>query len=78
MCLMVLLTSTVKVQLRFDSHPQNEKENDVAEGRYGNLPLNQSQEKVQRKIYKICELTPDLADKKVWVRARLHTSRAKG
>ncbi|XP_070175500.1 aspartate--tRNA ligase, cytoplasmic-like isoform X2 [Littorina saxatilis] len=56
----------------------DEKENDVAEGRYGNLPLNQSQEKIERKIYKVCELTPDLADKKVWVRARLHTSRAKG
>ncbi|KAK7471420.1 hypothetical protein BaRGS_00035972 [Batillaria attramentaria] len=57
----------------------HEKENeDVSEGRYGTLPLNQSQEKVQRKIYKICELTPELADKKVWVRARLHTSRAKG
>nr|KAG5688865.1 hypothetical protein BaRGS_005240 [Batillaria attramentaria] len=45
----------------------HEKENeDVSEGRYGTLPLNQSQEKVQRKIYKICELTPELADKKVW------------
>ena len=75
---MALLTNAVKVQQRFNSHPQNDKESDVAEGRYGNLPLNQSREKVQRKIYKICELTPDLADKKVWVRARLHTSRAKG
>lgn len=55
-----------------------DKENDVAEGCYGNLPLNQSQQKIERKIYKLCELTPDLADKKVWVRARLHTSRAKG
>nr|KAG5693239.1 hypothetical protein BaRGS_034498 [Batillaria attramentaria] len=45
----------------------HEKENeDVSEGQYGTLPLNQSQEKVQRKIYKICELTPELADKKVW------------
>ena len=68
----------VKFQPVFHSCSQNEKENDVSEGRYGNLPLNQSQEKIQRKIYKICELTPDLADKKVWVRARLHTSRAKG
>ncbi|XP_076456019.1 aspartate--tRNA ligase, cytoplasmic-like isoform X2 [Babylonia areolata] len=55
-----------------------DKETDVSEGRYGNLPLNQSQEKVQRKIHKVCELTSALADQKVWVRARLHTSRAKG
>lgn len=58
---------------------QEDQENeDVAEGRYGTLPLNQSQEKVQRKIHKVCELTPDLSDKKVWIRGRLHTSRTKG
>ena len=62
----------------FHAGPQGDKENDVAEGHYGNLPLNQSQEKIERKIHKICELTPDLAGQKVWVRARLHTSRAKG
>ncbi|PVD36066.1 hypothetical protein C0Q70_03036 [Pomacea canaliculata] len=56
-----------------------EQENeDVAEGRYGNLPLNQSREKVQRYICKVCELTSELKDKRVWIRARLHTSRAKG
>lgn len=64
-------------QAQGDAQEDQENE-DVAEGRYGTLPLNQSQEKVQRKIHKVCELTPDLSDKKVWIRGRLHTSRTKG
>ena len=53
-------------------------EKDVSQGCYGNLPLIQSQERIDRKILALKELTADLADKKVWVRARLQTSRSKG
>ena len=45
---------------------------------YGNAPLNQSQEKLNKKVYKVSELGSNLIDQKVWVRGRLHTSRAKG
>ncbi|XP_060593999.1 aspartate--tRNA ligase, cytoplasmic-like isoform X1 [Ruditapes philippinarum] len=53
-------------------------EKDVSQGCYGNLPLIQSQERIDRKILPLKELTADLADTKVWVRARLQTSRSKG
>ena len=51
---------------------------DVAEGRYGDLPLIQSAERIERRIYDLKELTKDLAEQKIWVRARLQTSRSKG
>lgn len=54
------------------------EEKDVSEGCYGNLPLIQSRERIDRKILALKELTADLADQKVWVRARLQTSRSKG
>ncbi|KAL8592566.1 Aspartate--tRNA ligase, cytoplasmic [Nucella lapillus] len=69
---------TEQSQQQNSSAQANGPETDVSEGCYGNLPLNQSQEKVERQIHKVCELTPDLTNHKVWVRARLHTSRAKG
>lgn len=51
---------------------------DQSVGRYGVLPLNQSQERLERRLYKVNELLPPLAGEKVWVRGRLHTCRAKG
>ena len=42
------------------------------------MRMIQSTERVDRKILDLKQLTPDLADKKVWVRARLQTSRSKG
>ena len=45
---------------------------------YGNLPLIQSKEKVDKKLYNVSELTESLADQKIWVRGRLFTSRSKG
>lgn len=50
----------------------------MSAGRYGNLPLIQSRERIDRKVLNLKELSADLADKKVWVRARLQTSRSKG
>ncbi|KAK3578799.1 hypothetical protein CHS0354_030217 [Potamilus streckersoni] len=55
-----------------------ESEADCSEGCYGDFPLIQSKEKVARKLYKLNELTPALKDQKIWVRARLQTSRSKG
>ena len=51
---------------------------DVSKGFYGNLPLIQSAEKIDRTVLDVKELIPNLKNKKVWVRARLQTSRAKG
>ncbi|XP_072174108.1 aspartate--tRNA ligase, cytoplasmic-like isoform X1 [Diadema setosum] len=51
---------------------------DFAKDRYGNLPLIQSQHKIEREITRVEGLTADRVDQKVWVRARLHTSRSKG
>lgn len=63
-----------------DGNKENteESETDVSEGFYGILPLIRSTERLDRKLLPLKELTPDLADKKVWVRARLQTSRSKG
>lgn len=54
------------------------EEVDYSAGSYGNAPLNQSQEKLERAVLRIGDLNSSIVDKKVWVRGRLHTSRAKG
>ena len=51
---------------------------DCSEGRYGVMRMIQSTERIDRKILNLKELTADIADQKVWVRARLQTSRSKG
>jgi bifunctional glutamyl/prolyl-tRNA synthetase len=51
---------------------------DVSEGKYGKPVMNQSRVKLNRNLVDIGTLTPALNEKDVWVRARLHTSRAKG
>jgi len=51
---------------------------DVSEGMYGKYPLNQSQEKKDRQLVGIQNLTTSLASQRVWVRGRLHRVRAKG
>jgi len=47
-------------------------------GQYGNMEMIQSKEKIDRTVLDLKDLTPKLADQKVWVRARLQTSRSKG
>lgn len=48
-------------------------------GKYGTLPLIQSTSVVpQREFKMINELTKQLAGNLIWVRARLHASRARG
>ncbi|CAB4022859.1 aspartate--tRNA ligase, cytoplasmic-like, partial [Paramuricea clavata] len=51
---------------------------DVSKDCYGNLPLNQSQEKTARVWTKVKDLLPEKAGEKVLVRGRLHTSRGTG
>jgi len=51
---------------------------DCAEGRYGVMPMIQSKEKVDRTIVRVGDLTAARAGETVWVRGRLHTSRAVG
>lgn len=54
-----------------------EKE-DVSAGQYGNMKLIQSSEKPQRKMYNIGTLSTSNVGENIWLRARLHNSRAKG
>jgi hypothetical protein len=52
---------------------------DVAQGRYGDAPMNMSREKPKNKAFiDVKVLSPKLANQSVWLRARLHTSRATG
>ena len=52
---------------------------DVAAGKYGDSGMNQSKEKSNiRLIEDFSILTEKLGGQNVWVRGRLHTSRAKG
>ncbi len=55
-----------------------DKEEDYSSQFYGVLPLIQSKEKVDRKLYDVSELNESMADQKVWTRGRLYTSRGKG
>ncbi|XP_023619791.1 aspartate--tRNA ligase, cytoplasmic isoform X2 [Myotis lucifugus] len=51
---------------------------DYAKERYGISSMIQSQEKSDRVLVRVSNLTIQNADEVVWVRARVHTSRAKG
>ncbi|KAF7709090.1 hypothetical protein HF521_015940 [Silurus meridionalis] len=65
-------------QAKLAADQQTTEEDDFAQDRYGVYALMQSQEKPDRSLVRVCELTPDRAEQTVWVRARVHTSRAKG
>ncbi|TTA69393.1 Aspartate--tRNA ligase, cytoplasmic [Bagarius yarrelli] len=41
------------------------------------LQKNESSRRTDRSLVRVCDLTPDTAGQTVWVRARIHTSRAK-
>ena len=53
-------------------------EPDVSEGCYGSYGLMQSGEKIDRELINVKEINLSRTDDKIWVRGRLHTSRAKG
>ncbi|KAB5577431.1 hypothetical protein PHYPO_G00209880 [Pangasianodon hypophthalmus] len=65
-------------QAKLAADQQTTEEDDFAQDRYGVCVLLQSQEKLDRSLVRVCELTPERAGQTVWVRARIHTSRAKG
>ena len=51
---------------------------DYAVDKYGRLPLNQSQQKSGRVRTRVEEIGADHVGKSILIRARLHTTRAKG
>ncbi|KAI4469797.1 aspartyl-trna synthetase [Holotrichia oblita] len=62
-----------------DNAQENVNEEDVSQGKYGTLPLIRSDTNaVKRDFTYIKTLNKDLAGKVLWVRARLHTVRARG
>ncbi|KAK3106244.1 hypothetical protein FSP39_015912 [Pinctada imbricata] len=68
-----------KAERKSQQTQESQKEEpDCSLGRYGNLPLIQSAEVIDREYLDVKDLGASVADKKVWVRARLQTSRAKG
>ncbi|XP_028662333.1 aspartate--tRNA ligase, cytoplasmic [Erpetoichthys calabaricus] len=65
-------------QAKLAAEQQTTSEEDFAKDRYGQPAMVQSQQKPDRVLVRIQDLTPEKADQLVWVRARIHTSRAKG
>lgn len=51
---------------------------DYSKDHYGNLKMLQSQEKIDRVLAQVKSLDLSLENQKLWLRGRLHTSRAKG
>lgn len=51
---------------------------DVSAGKYGVATMNQSRDKKPYQFIDVSILSTKLSEQDVWVRARLHTSRAKG
>ncbi|XP_012171568.1 aspartate--tRNA ligase, cytoplasmic [Bombus affinis] len=55
------------------------QEEDISVGKYGEIGLIQSKEKhTERKFTDVKNLNPSLENQTIWLRGRLHTSRAKG
>ncbi|KZC05753.1 PREDICTED: aspartate--tRNA ligase, cytoplasmic [Dufourea novaeangliae] len=70
-----------KAERKAQTQAQQEanQEEDVSVGKYGDTGLIQSKEKhAERKFTEVKNLTATLENEIVWLRGRLHTSRAKG
>nr|XP_003702833.1 PREDICTED: aspartate--tRNA ligase, cytoplasmic [Megachile rotundata]XP_012139787.1 PREDICTED: aspartate--tRNA ligase, cytoplasmic [Megachile rotundata]XP_012139788.1 PREDICTED: aspartate--tRNA ligase, cytoplasmic [Megachile rotundata] len=69
-----------KAERKVQNQAQQEiNQEDVSVGMYGDMGLIQSKDKYsERKFVDIKNLKPDLENQTVWLRGRLHTSRAKG
>lgn len=62
-----------------DAGTSNADDVDVSAGKYGSYGIMQSEKKLDRTLIKLPELPPPSSeDKTIWIRGRLHTSRAKG
>uniref|UniRef100_A0A8D9FH36 Aspartate--tRNA ligase, cytoplasmic n=1 Tax=Cacopsylla melanoneura TaxID=428564 RepID=A0A8D9FH36_9HEMI len=57
---------------------QNETGEDVSAGLYGNMQLIMSEKHIDRDFAPVRQLNTSYVDQAIWVRGRLHTSRAKG
>ena len=57
---------------------QQVEADDYSASRYGNYGIIQSETKPDREIVHVKEVQSSLAEKKLWIRGRLHTSRGKG
>ncbi|KAK1789126.1 hypothetical protein P4O66_015071 [Electrophorus voltai] len=65
-------------QAKMATEQQATDEDDFAKDRYGVSAMVQSQERLGRTLIRVQDLTPEKANQLVWVRARMHTIRAKG
>uniref|UniRef100_A0A1B6C9A9 Aspartate--tRNA ligase, cytoplasmic n=3 Tax=Clastoptera arizonana TaxID=38151 RepID=A0A1B6C9A9_9HEMI len=75
------LKAEKRKSIKAASTENKEPEEDVAEGRYGSLGLIRSTEEDKKKnieFTNVRDLNPDIKDKVVRIRGRLHTSRTKG
>ncbi|XP_055945919.1 aspartate--tRNA ligase, cytoplasmic-like [Argiope bruennichi] len=61
-----------------EADSKQEEEDDYSKDCYGKMVMIQSHEKVPRKLIPVSSLEKDLGEEKIWIRGRLHTSRAKG
>ena len=61
-----------------DTNKNQEGEEDISSGNYGELELIQSQTKTDRKWVKVSEISTELENKDILIRARVHNVRAKG
>ncbi len=53
-------------------------EEDFAQDNYGNLPLIQSKDKLERQLVPVRDINESLAKQTIWLRGRVQTSRGKG
>ncbi|KAM4024437.1 aspartate--tRNA ligase, cytoplasmic isoform 2-T2 [Anomaloglossus baeobatrachus] len=65
-------------QAKLASEQQADEGEDFAKDRYGVSAMIQSQDRPERVLVRVKDLTLQKANETVWVRARVHTSRAKG
>ncbi|GAB6032101.1 Aspartate--tRNA ligase, cytoplasmic [Chamberlinius hualienensis] len=63
-----------------ENMPPGEAEGDdlISKDFYGNLPMLQSKDRVDRQLTAVKDINSSLNDKTIWIRGRLHTSRGKG
>jgi lysyl-tRNA synthetase class II len=75
---MLMIFQAEKASSQPDAGGAEQEQGDVSLNMYGERPLNQSQVKVTREVTRVADVNLDRADKTIWIRARLHTSRSKG
>ena len=54
------------------------QQEDYSKDRYGNMQMIQSRDKPERELVQIKDVNGEMDGQKVWLRGRLHTSRAVG